>query len=69
MDKKNLWPASIQSGANFNAYPQFSRIKDRVAFLKDVCTASTKRLLTQCLLHKYKSKAYKIGMQNLPPHS
>ena len=69
MDKKNLWPASIQSGANFNAYPQFSRIKDHIAFLKDVCTASTKRLLTQCLLHKYKSKAYKIGTQNLPPHT
>ena len=32
-------------------------IEDRVASLKDFCTASTKRLLTQYLLHKYKSKA------------
>ena len=37
--------------------PQFSQIKDRVALLKDFSTASTKRLLTQCLLHKHKSKA------------
>ena len=59
MDKRDLLPASIRSGAgaNFNVYPQYSRIEDRVALLKDFCTASTKRLLTQCLLHKYKSKA------------
>ena len=57
MDKRDLLPASIQSGANFNVYPQLYRIEDRVASPKDVCTASTKRLLTQRLLHKYKSKA------------
>ena len=39
-----------------NVYPQFSRTEDRVASLKELCTASTKRLSTQCLLHKYKSK-------------
>ena len=57
MDERDLLPASIQSGANFNAYPQFSRREDRVASAKDFCTASTKRLLTQRLLHKYKNKA------------
>ena len=60
MDERDHLPASIQSGANFNVYPQYSRIEDRVASLKDFCTASTMRLLTQCLLHKYKSKAYDI---------
>ena len=57
MDERDILPASIQSDANFNVYPQFSRIEDRVASLKDLFTASTKRLLTQCLLHKYKSMA------------
>ena len=56
MDERDLLPAFIQSGANFNLYPQFSRIEDRVASLKDVST-TTKRLLTQYLLRKYKSKA------------
>ena len=57
MDGGDLLPASTLSGANFNVYPQFSRIEDRVASLKDFCTVSTKRLLSECLLHKYKSKA------------
>ena len=57
MDERDLPPACIESGANFNAYPQYSRIEDRAPSLKDFCTASTKRLLPQCLLHKYKSKA------------
>ena len=57
MDERDLLPASIRSGANFNVYPQFSQMEGRVASSKDFCTASTKRLLTQCLLHKYKSKA------------
>ena len=57
MDERDLLPASIRSGANFNAYPEVSRIEDHVASLKDFCTAPTKRLLRQCLLHKYKSKA------------
>ena len=57
MDERDPLPASIRSGANFNVYPQFSRIEDRLASLKHLYTASTKRLLTQCLLHKYKSKA------------
>ena len=48
MDERDLLPASIRSGANFNVYPQYSRIEDRVAWLKEFCTASTKRLLTQC---------------------
>ena len=43
MDERDLLPASIRSGANFNVYPQFSRIEeDRVASLKDFRTASTK---------------------------
>ena len=57
INKRDLLPASIRSGANFNVYPQYSQIEDHVVSLKDFCTASTKRLLTQCLLHKYKSKA------------
>ena len=55
MDERDLLPAPIRSGANFNVYWMYSRIEDRVVSLKDFCTASTKRLLTQCLLHKYKS--------------
>ena len=57
MKERGLLRASIQSGANFNVDPQFSRIEDRVALLKDFSTASTNRLLTQCLLRKYKSKS------------
>ena len=49
MDERDLLPVSILSGANVNAYLQFSRIEDRVASLKDCCTASTKRLMTQSL--------------------
>ena len=57
-DRKVSFPASILSGAKFNVYPQFSRIvlSDRVTSLKEFCAASTKGLLMQCLLHKYKSK-------------
>ena len=57
MDERDLFAASIRSGANFNVYPQFSRIEDRVASLKDFCAASRKRSLTQCLLHKHKTEA------------
>ena len=57
MDKKELLAASIRSGANVNVYPQFSWIEHRVALLKYFCTASIKRLLTQWLLYKYKTKA------------
>ena len=59
IDENYILPASILSGANFSIYRQFSRtvFSDRVAWLKDFCTVSTKKLLTQCLLHKYKSKA------------
>ena len=57
MDERDLLPASIRSGANFNVYAQYSRIEDRVALLNNFCTVSKKRLLTQGLLHKYKSKA------------
>ena len=63
MEEKDLLPASIRSGANVNVYPEFSRIEDRVASLKDFCTVSTKRLLTQCLLKKCESKASRT--QNL----
>ena len=42
MDERNLLSASIRSGANFSVYSQYSRIEDRVAPLKDFCTASTK---------------------------
>ena len=57
MEEGDLLSASIRSWANFNVYPRFSRIKDRAASLRDFCTASTKRLLAQRLLHKYKSRA------------
>ena len=57
MEERDLLPASIRSGTNFSVDLQLTRIDDRVALLKDFCTASTKRLLTQCLLHKYKNKA------------
>ena len=57
MDERDLLPASIRCAENINVYPQYSRIEDRVALVKDLCTVSTKRLLTQYLLHKYKSKA------------
>ena len=53
MHESNLIPASKQSGANFDAYPKYSRIAECVCPLKVFCTASTKRILTQCLLHKY----------------
>ena len=55
MDQRDLLPASSRSGANFNACPQYSLTEARVASLKDFCTASTKRLLTKCLLHKYEA--------------
>ena len=50
MDEKDFLPASIQSGTNVKVYAQFSPIEDRVASLKDFCTASANKLLTQCLL-------------------
>ena len=53
MHEKDLLPASKRSGANFNAYSQYSLIAERVASLKFFCTASTNRLLTQWLLQKY----------------
>ena len=55
MDERDLLPASHQSGANFSVYPQYSQIEDRVASLKDFCTASTKSLFTQYLLLKYEA--------------
>ena len=54
MDERDLPPAFKQFGTNFNE-PQYSWIEDRVASLKDFCTASTKRLLTQCLLQKHEA--------------
>ena len=63
MDKRDLLPASIQSDANFNVHPQYSRIEDRVASLKKLCIASTERLMTQCLLHRYKK--VRLKTQNL----
>ena len=53
MHESYLLPASKRSGANFDAYPQYSWIAERVTSLKAFCTTSTKRILTQCLLHKY----------------
>ena len=55
MDERDLLPASIQSGAKFNVYLQFSRIEDRVALLKDSGELLSSASM-QCLLHKYKSK-------------
>ena len=46
MNERDLLPPSIRSGTNFDVYPQFSRIEDRVISLKDFYTASIKRLLT-----------------------
>ena len=71
MDERDLLPVSIRSGANFNVYPQYSRIEDRVVSLKDFCTVSAKRLLTQRLLQKFKVRlrTHKIYTQNLPPPS
>ena len=57
MEERNLLRASIGSDGKLSVYPQFSCIEDCVALLKDLCTASTERLLTQCFLHKYESKA------------
>ena len=42
MDERDLMPASIRSDADFNVYPQFSQIEDRVASLKDFFPVSTK---------------------------
>ena len=53
MHESDLLPASKQSGVNFDACPQYSRIAERVATLKVFCTTSRKRILTQCLLYKY----------------
>ena len=53
MHESDLLPASKQSGASFNACPQYSWIAERVASLKVFCTGSTKKILTQCVLHKY----------------
>ena len=53
MHERDLLPVFKQSGANFNAYPQYLRIAQRVASLRVFCTASAKRLLTYCLLQKY----------------
>ena len=53
MHERDLLPVSKRSGANFNAYPKYSRMAQCVASLKVFCTASTKRLLTHCLLQKY----------------
>ena len=53
MHESDPLPAFKRSGANFNAYLQYSWIAERVASLNVFCTAFTKRLLTHCLLHKY----------------
>ena len=53
MHESDLLLASKRSGANFDAYLQYSRIAEPVASLKVFFTASAKRILTQCLLHKY----------------
>ena len=53
MHESDLLPASNRSGANCNAYPQYSWIAKRVTSLNVFCTASAKKLLTQWLLHKY----------------
>ena len=53
MHESDLRPASKRSGTNFDAYPKYSRIAEHVASLKVFYTATAKRILTQCLLHKY----------------
>ena len=54
MDERDLLPASIRYVANFNVIPQFSRIEDRVASLRDFLLSIYKEISTQGLLHKYK---------------
>ena len=39
MDERDLQPASIQSGANFNLCPGYSQREDRVALLKEIIDA------------------------------
>ena len=44
MDKRDLLQASMQYGANFDVYPQYSLIEDCVASLRSLCTAATTKL-------------------------
>ena len=46
MDKKDPVPDSIRSGANFNVYPQFSPIENRVASLKDILYSVYKEIIS-----------------------
>ena len=71
MSEKNLLPASIRSGANFNAYPQYSRIEDLLPRWKTSaqwlqgdywCNAYYTNI-------KIRLRTHKIYKQNLPPHS
>ena len=50
MDERDLLPASIGSGANHNVYPQFSRIEDRVASLKDFLHSVYKEIIDAMLI-------------------
>ena len=50
MEERHLPPAFIRSGANFNVYPQLSRIKDRVASLKDFLHSIYKEIIDARLI-------------------
>ena len=45
MDERDPLPASIRSGANFNVYPQFSLIENRVVSLKDILYSVYKEII------------------------
>ena len=71
MDERYLLATSIRSGANFNVYPQSSRIEDRVTSLK----TSAQRLQRDYWPNAYytnirvRLRTHKIYTQNLPQHS
>ena len=46
-----------QKGSFASFHMIWCKLQCRVASLKDFCAAATKIILTQCLLHRYKSKA------------
>ena len=73
MDERYLLPASIRSGANFNVYPQFSRIlfSDHVAWLWDFAQRLQRDYWCSAYYTniKVKLRTHKIYTQILPPHS
>ena len=50
MDERDPLPASIRYVANFNVYPQSSRIEDRVASLRDFLHSIYKEIIDARLI-------------------